>query len=42
VRSSEWSQQLFKLDFAERIVLNRLQVSLVLIVRRCGRSWLAV
>ena len=42
VRRSEWSQQLLELDFAERIILDRLQVSLVLIVGRSGRHGLAV
>jgi hypothetical protein len=42
VRSGEWSQQLLELDFAERIVLDGLQVSLMLVVRGSGRHGLAV
>jgi hypothetical protein len=42
VRSSKWSQQLFELYFSERVVLDGLQVSFVLIVGGSGRRWLAV
>ena len=42
VRGSERSQQLLELDFAERIILNGLQVSLVLVVGRSGRHRLTV
>jgi hypothetical protein len=42
VRRSERSQQLFKLDFAEWVVLNRLQVSFIFVVGGSGRDWLAV
>jgi cytochrome c551/c552 len=42
VRGGERSQQLLELDFAERIILDGLQVSLVLVVGRSGRHGLAV
>jgi len=42
VRRSEWSQQLLELDFAERVIFDGLQVSLVLVVGRSGRHRLAV
>jgi hypothetical protein len=42
VGGGEWSQQLFKLDFAERIILDGLQVSLVLVVGRSGRYGFAI
>jgi hypothetical protein len=42
VGGGEWSQQLFELDFAERVILDGLQVSLMLVVGGSGRHGLAV
>jgi hypothetical protein len=42
VGGGEWSQQLLKLDFAKRVILDGLQVSLVLVVGRSGRHGLAI
>jgi hypothetical protein len=42
VRGGEWSQKLFELDLAEWVILDRLQVSLMLVVGGSGRHGLAV